>query len=198
MSLKRLFDLAFALVCFFLIFPFLFLISIWIILDSRGGVFYSQQRIGKNGIPFQLMKFRTMRPDSHKKGLLTIGFHDQRITRAGRWLRKYKMDEWPQLLNIIAGDMSFVGPRPEVKKYVDLYTEEQRKVLTVQPGLTDYASIEYFDENEVLARSDNPEQTYISEVMPRKLALNMKYISEKGMATDIKIIWKTFLRILQG
>lgn len=156
-----------------------------------------QKRVGKNGKDFSLLKFRTMRPDSDKKGLLTVGMRDSRITRTGYFLRKYKLDELPQLFNVLTGDMSLVGPRPEVRKYVDMYNEEQKKVLSVQPGITDYASIEYVNENEVLARSSNPEQTYINEIMPHKLELNLKYIREKGMATDLKIIIRTIGRIFR-
>lgn len=137
-----------------------------------------------------------MRPDSDKAGLLTVGEKDSRITKIGYILRKYKLDELPQLLNVLIGDMSVVGPRPEVRKYVDMYNEEQLKVLTIRPGITDYASIEYSRENELLAKSDNPEKTYIDEIMPAKLKLNLKYISEIGFATDIKIIFRTLGKII--
>lgn len=131
-----------------------------------------------------------------KKGLLTVGGKDNRITKTGYYLRKYKLDELPQLLNVLFGSMSFVGPRPEVRKYVELYSAQQKKVLNVKPGITDYASLEYFSENELLAHSSNPEQTYIKEVMPAKLALNEKYILEAGIITDVKIILKTFKKII--
>lgn len=137
-----------------------------------------------------------MRPNSDKAGLLTVGSRDNRVTNVGYFLRKYKLDELPQLINVLLGDMSFVGPRPEVRKYVDMYDAEQLKVLTVKPGITDYASIEYSDENDLLAKSDNPEKTYIDEVMPAKLKLNLKYIQEIGLATDVKIILKTIRKIL--
>ncbi|HET6992606.1 MAG TPA: sugar transferase, partial [Bacteroidia bacterium] len=143
-----------------------------------------------------LWKFRTMKTDSDKKGLLTVGGRDPRITRLGYYLRKYKIDELPQLINVLTGDMSLVGPRPEVRKYVDMYTPDQLQVLDVQPGITDYASIEYSNENELLAKSADPEKTYIEEVMPAKLKLNMKYISEKSFGTDLKIIFRTIGKIL--
>lgn len=138
-----------------------------------------------------------MRPNSDKGSLITIGGRDQRITKEGYFLRKYKLDELPQLINILKGEMSVVGPRPEVKKYVDLYTETQRKVLDVKPGLTDWASISYIDENEILGKSSNPEKTYIEEIMPAKLALNLKYIEEISLLTDLKIIFLTFFKIFR-
>jgi lipopolysaccharide/colanic/teichoic acid biosynthesis glycosyltransferase len=137
-----------------------------------------------------------MYPDADKKGLLTVGGRDPRITRLGYYLRKFKLDELPQLLNVLNGSMSLVGPRPEVKKYVDLYTPEQRQVLNVRPGITDYASLEYFSENELLAASNDPEKTYIEEVMPAKLELNKKYINEAGLITDLRIIFRTLGKVL--
>lgn len=194
--LKRLFDIICSFTGLLLLSPLFLLISIWILLDSRGGIFYRQVRVGRYGHDFGLLKFRSMRPGSDKKGLLTVGGRDNRITRSGYFLRKYKLDELPQLINVLAGDMSLVGPRPEVRKYVDLYSEEQKKVLQARPGITDYASIEYARENDLLAQSNDPEKTYIEEIMPAKLELNMKYISEQGLATDLKIIFKTFGKIL--
>lgn len=138
-----------------------------------------------------------MRPNSDKGSLITIGGRDQRITKEGYFLRKYKLDELPQLINILKGEMSVVGPRPEVKKYVDLYTETQRKVLDVKPGLTDWASISYIDENVILGKSPNPEKTYIEEIMPAKLALNLKYIEDISLLTDLKIIFLTFFKIFR-
>ncbi len=130
-----------------------------------------------------------------KKGLLTVGGRDPRITPVGYFLRKYKLDELPQLFNVLFGSMSLVGPRPEVRKYVDMYNEEQKRVLTVQPGITDYASLDYINENDLLAKSQNPEETYIKEVMPAKLQLNLKYIQEAGLGTDLKLIFKTIGKI---
>lgn len=181
----------------FLLSPIFIIISISIVVDSRGGIFYKQERIGRGRKPFKLLKFRSMKTGSDKKGLLTIGMNDNRVTKIGLFIRKYKLDELPQLLNILMGDMSFVGPRPEVKKYVDLYTEEQLKVLKVRPGLTDYASLAYFYENELLSKSANPEETYIQEVMPAKLKLNFKYLENQGFITDIGLIFKTIKRIIQ-
>ena len=175
--------------------PFLLIIILIVAFSSRGGVFYIQQRVGKNGRDFSLFKFRTMKTGSDAKGLLTVGARDSRITGVGYFLRKYKLDELPQLFNVLFGSMSLVGPRPEVRKYVDMYNEEQKKVLQVKPGITDYASIEYVNENEVLAKSSNPEETYIKEIMPHKLQLNIKYISEKSFATDLKIIFRTLGKI---
>jgi len=193
---KRVFDIVFSFFALILISPLLLLISILIIIDSKGGIFYEQVRVGKANTDFYIFKFRTMRPDSDKAGLLTVGDKDNRITKVGYFIRKYKMDELPQLFNVLIGDMSIVGPRPEVRKYVDMYNEEQLKVLDIRPGITDYASIEYCNENELLAKSDNPEQTYINEVMPAKLKLNLKYINEAGFANDIKIIFKTLGKIV--
>ncbi len=195
--LKRLFDLTASFFGLLLLSPLFLFLALWIVLDSRGGVFYRQARVGRYGKDFRLWKFRTMRPDSDKKGLLTVGGRDPRVTRAGYFLRKYKLDELPQLLNVLTGDMSLVGPRPEVRKYVDIYTPEQLRVLDARPGITDYASIEYSNENDLLAKSPDPEKTYIEEVMPAKLRLNMKYIEEKSFGTDVKLIFRTIGKILR-
>ncbi len=193
---KRLFDIFSSLLGLVILFPFLIAISVLIFVNSRGGVFYRQIRVGKNGKDFKLWKFRTMQPDSDKNGLLTVGGRDARITSLGYYLRKYKLDELPQLMNVFVGEMSVVGPRPEVRKYVDLYTSEQLHVLDVQPGITDYASIEYANENDLLAESSDPENKYIQQVMPAKLKLNMKYIAEKSLGTDLKIIFRTLGKII--
>jgi lipopolysaccharide/colanic/teichoic acid biosynthesis glycosyltransferase len=192
---KRLFDVVASFIGLIILLPLLLCILLWVLFDSRGGIFYRQVRVGRGGIDFKLWKFRTMHPDADKRGLLTVGGRDPRITRAGYYLRKYKLDELPQLLNVLTGDMSLVGPRPEVRKYVSLYTPEQLRVLDVRPGITDYASIEYADENELLAKAADPERTYIEEVMPAKLKLNAKYIAEKGVMKDVRIIWLTVLKI---
>lgn len=160
-------------------------------------IFYLQTRVGKNNKDFKLFKFRTMHLDADKKGLLTVGGRDPRVTKIGYYLRKYKLDELPQLFNVLFGTMSLVGPRPEVRKYVDLYTPEQQKVLSVKPGITDFASLEYINENELLAQSVNPEQTYINDIMPAKLALNAKYIKQQGLFVDFKIIFNTILKIVK-
>lgn len=193
---KRLFDIFSSLLGLVILLPFLLAISILIFVSSRGGVFYRQIRVGKNGKDFKLWKFRTMQPDSDKNGLLTVGGRDARITSLGYYLRKYKLDELPQLMNVFVGEMSIVGPRPEVRKYVDLYTSEQLQVLDVQPGITDYASIEYANENDLLAEFSDPENKYIQQVMPAKLKLNMKYIAEKSLGTDLKIIFRTLGKII--
>lgn len=158
---------------------------------------YFQNRVGLNNKDFKLFKFRTMHLNADKKGLLTVGGRDSRVTAIGYYLRKYKLDELPQLFNVLFGTMSLVGPRPEVRKYVDLYSKDQRLVLTVKPGITDYASLEYINENELLAQSLNPEQTYIEEIMPAKLKLNEKYIKQQSIFIDLKIIFKTIFKIIK-
>ncbi len=193
---KRIFDITLSLILLSIFFPFGLLISVWILIESSGGVFYKQARIGQKGIPFKMFKFRSMRQNSDKLGQLTVGMRDPRITRSGYFIRKYKLDEFPQFINVLKGDMSIVGPRPEVQEFVDLYTDEQRKILNVKPGITDYASLEYFKENELLGMSDDPRKTYVEEIMPAKIELNMKYIQHPGLLNDIKIMWRTFLKIV--
>lgn len=171
------------------------IIAVAVVLDSQGGVFFIQTRVGKDFKPFGLFKFRTMRPFAESEGKLTVGNNDPRITRVGMFLRKYKLDELPQLFNVVNGTMNLVGPRPEVLEYVAYYTEEQRKVLSVKPGITDYASLLYFNENEVLAQSDNPKETYLKEVMPTKLKLNLEYMANKSFGEDLRIIFKTIGKI---
>lgn len=195
---KRLFDVFFSFIGLILLSPFFILIALLIVIDSRGGVFYFQRRVGRGGKDFSLLKFRSMRTGADKQGLLTVGNNDSRITRIGSFLRKYKIDELPQLINVFTGDMSLVGPRPEVRKYVDLYTPEQLKVLSVRPGLTDYASISYSNESELLAHAANPEKLYVDEIMPRKLTLNLFYIKNKGLIRDIGIIIQTIVKIVAG
>jgi lipopolysaccharide/colanic/teichoic acid biosynthesis glycosyltransferase len=195
--LKRIFDIISSLVVLTMGLPFFILIAFLIGIDSKGGVFFIQQRVGKNNRNFGLFKFRTMRSNSEKAGQITVGGKDPRITKIGYFLRKFKLDEFPQLLNVIQGDMSIIGPRPEVRRYVDMYSKEQLKVLSVRPGLSDFASIEYINENELLGKSDNPEKTYIEEIMPAKLQLNLKYIEQKSFGTDIKLIFKTIGKILK-
>ncbi len=196
MPMIRLFDILFSTIGLLVLSPLFLIIYIIIIIESKGGGFYRQTRVGKNGIPFAIYKFRSMRTDADKHGLITVGGRDPRITRIGYYIRKYKIDELPQLWNVLMGDMSLVGPRPEVQKYVDLYTEEQRKVLSVRPGITDYASIEYVDENILLAKSDDPDKTYIEVVMPAKIKLNMKYINNKSLKEYFKIIFLTLAKIV--
>lgn len=193
----RLIDFIASLLGLILLLPIFLLIAIWIKLDDRKGtVFYKQTRVGRNGIDFGLYKFRSMYVDSDRHGLITVGGRDPRITRSGYYIRKYKLDELPQLINVLKGEMSMVGPRPEVRKYVDLYTDEQRRVLSVRPGITDYASIEYMDENTLLAQSADPDKTYIEEIMPAKIELNMKFINNPSLSEYLKIIFKTITAII--
>lgn len=195
--MKRLFDFLVSFIILSVFLPFGILIALAIVLESKGGAFYRQERVGRNGVPFRLWKFRTMRVNADKLGKLTVGMRDPRITRVGYFIRKSKLDEFPQFLNVLTGEMSIVGPRPEVQEYVDLYTEEQRKILSVKPGITDYASLEYFKENELLGKSDNPRETYIREIMPAKIALNEKYIANPTLGQDVKIMWQTFLKMIR-
>jgi len=195
--IKRLFDITASLVGIIILLPFFFVICIVMIVSCGLPIFYLQTRVGKNGKDFKLFKFRTMHLDADKKGLLTVGGRDPRVTKIGYYLRKYKLDELPQLFNVLLGTMSLVGPRPEVRKYVDLYTVEQQQVLLVKPGITDYASLEYINENELLAKSPNPEETYISQVMPAKLELNKKYIQQHSILIDFTIIIKTIGKIIR-
>lgn len=193
---KRFFDILFSLIGLLLLFPILLIIAILIKTTSKGRIFYRQIRVGKDNKDFSLLKFRTMRENADKNGLLTVGNHDNRITKIGYYLRKTKADELPQLLNVLKGEMSIVGPRPEVRKYVDYYTEEQRKVLLVRPGLTDIASIAYINENEILAQAENPEQTYIEQIMQEKLKLNFEYIAHISLRYDVHIVCKTLFKII--
>jgi lipopolysaccharide/colanic/teichoic acid biosynthesis glycosyltransferase len=194
--MKRFFDVLFSGVLIIVLVPLGIVVSIWIILDDFGSPFFMQQRVGLNGRNFGLLKFRSMRKNAESKGQLTVGMNDNRITRSGYFIRKYKIDELPQLVNVFLGEMSVVGPRPEVPKYVLLYNEEQQNVLSIKPGITDFASIEYVRENELLSASSNPEKTYIEEIMPAKLALNLKYVREQSFLTDMKIILQTVKAIL--
>ena len=196
--MKRAFDFLFSLFILVLFFPIGFVISILILFSSPGGIFYMQERIGRQGLPFKLYKFRSMRIDADQSGKLTVGMKDPRITQVGIFIRKYKLDEFPQFINVLRGEMSIVGPRPEVREFVALYTDTQKKVLEVKPGITDYASIEYFNENELLAASDDPKKTYIEDIMPDKLKINQKYLANSTLSHDLKIIFKTILRVLKN
>ncbi len=194
---KRLFDILFSFVWIIILFPVLIIVAIIIKLDSKGPVFYFQRRVAKGNKDFYIYKFRTMRVDADKLGLLTASNRDPRVTKAGYWLRKFKLDELPQLFNILRGQMSFVGPRAEVRRYVDFYSPEQMKVLDVQPGLTDYAVLEYYSkEGEILKNHPHDfEEVYIKVIMVEKNKLNLKYIDEMGFMTDMKIIFRTILKI---
>jgi lipopolysaccharide/colanic/teichoic acid biosynthesis glycosyltransferase len=195
--LKRAFDLLLSAFGLLLISPLLLVCGAWVLLDSRGPVFYSQDRVGRKGAIFKLIKFRSMKSGSDRSGLLTVGGRDARITRSGYYLRKYKLDELPQLFNVLMGDMSLVGPRPEVPKYVALYTPQQLEVLSLRPGITDWASLKYFDENELLGNAENPEQVYIEEIMPAKLSINLEYVKNRSLLGDCEIILLTLLRIVK-
>jgi lipopolysaccharide/colanic/teichoic acid biosynthesis glycosyltransferase len=191
---KRFFDIILSLGGILVLSPFFVLIACLIKAESKGPVLFKQLRVGKNNSDFLLFKFRSMFVNTESKGQLTIGMRDPRITRIGYRLRKYKLDELPQLFNVLIGNMSFVGPRPEVRKYVVLYSDEQMKVLSVKPGITDNASIKYFRENEILGHATNPEEAYINEIMPEKLTINIAYVNNNNIFIDIKIIITTFIR----
>ena len=188
----RFFDILISFAGLIVLLPFFLVIGLVIAIDSRGGVFFCQTRVGKNGRDFRLVKFRTMRAGAEKLGGLTVGTRDSRVTGVGYCLRKFKFDELPQLINVLTGDMSLVGPRPEIRRYVDRYTPEQRIVLTVKPGITDYASIEFMDENELLGRSADPEKSYIEEVMPAKIQYNLRYIENQNLREYFRILALTF------
>ncbi len=191
----RFLDILFSTLGLLLLFPFFIIFYLLIVIESPGGGFYTQVRVGKNEKDFFLYKFRSMRKGSDKKSLITIGNRDNRMTRVGYFIRKFKIDELPQLFNVLMGDMSLVGPRPEVRKYVELYNQHQKKVLSVRPGITDYASIEYADENTLLGESDNPEKLYIEQILPHKIDLNMKYINNIGVKEYFKIIILTIRKV---
>lgn len=193
----RFFDVVFSFIGIALLSPLFVVLYIAICLESKGGGIYSQIRVGKEGRDFKLFKFRSMRIGSDKKGLITVGGRDPRVTRTGFFIRKYKLDELPQLFNVLIGDMSIVGPRPEVRKYVDLYTDEQKKVLSVRPGITDYASIEYVDENVILGQAEDPEKAYIETILPDKIRYNMKYINHQCPQEYFKIIFLTLYHIIK-
>lgn len=196
--MKRAFDIIFSSIGIICLFPVFLMVSLAIYLESKGGIFFFQERIGRYKKPFQLVKFRTMRKGSAALGLITIGDRDSRVTRVGYYLRKYKLDELPQFINILIGEMSFVGPRPEVRRYVDMYNFEQLKVLTVRPGVTDYASIKYRNESELLAEVSDPEKYYVEFIMPEKIKLNIIYVENNSIFIDVKILYLTLVAILKG
>jgi lipopolysaccharide/colanic/teichoic acid biosynthesis glycosyltransferase len=193
--MKRLMDLFMSLFILALFFPLGLLLSVCIALESRGGVFYRQQRVGLKGKPFNLIKFRSMRPNADREGKLTVGERDPRVTRVGAFIRKYKLDEFPQFINVLKGEMSVVGPRPEVLEYVAKYSDEQRRVLDVKPGITDLASITYFEENKLLAHALDPQRTYVEEIMPEKIRINLEYQTNATVWSDLGVVWKTAWRI---
>ena len=194
--LKRIFDTTLSLFGLIILLPFMLIIAILIKIDSKGPIFFKQIRVTKGGREFKILKYRTMRVGSDKYSQITVG-KDERITKIGSFLRKYKLDEIPQLINVLIGDMSLVGPRPEVPKYVALYTDEQKEILKVRAGITDYASIEFSNENDLLALEKDSEKAYIEKIMPKKIELNKKYLSEISMLTDIRIILLTIKKILK-
>ncbi len=195
--MSRLVDIILSLLFIVILFPIIIIIAIWIKLDSSGTILYRQARVGRFGKEFMLYKFRSMAVGSDKESLLTYGKNSNRITSSGKFLRKFKLDELPQLVNVIAGDMSIVGPRPEVRKYVDLYTDEQKSVLNVRPGITDYASIKYYNEAQILDQQSNPEEYYINTIMPEKIRLNQKYLQNPSLTNYFSIIVNTIKAILK-
>jgi lipopolysaccharide/colanic/teichoic acid biosynthesis glycosyltransferase len=193
---KRLFDIICSALGIIILSPLFLILWVAVKLESHGPAFFMQTRVGKNNKEFKLYKFRSMYVDAEARGQLTVGMRDPRITKVGYNLRRFKLDELPQLLNVIKGDMSLVGPRPEVRKYVNMYTPEQMKVLDVRPGITDYASIQFINENELLAQAENPEEYYIQHIMPKKLEMNLDYIKSNHSFKDVSLILKTVLKII--
>jgi lipopolysaccharide/colanic/teichoic acid biosynthesis glycosyltransferase len=194
--LKRLFDIVASGCGLIVLSPLFIVLAIWIKLDSKGPIFYRQVRVGRGNRDFRLYKFRSMRVGADKQGLITVGGRDPRITRSGYFIRKYKLDEFPQLINVFVGDMSLVGPRPEVRKYVDMYTAEQLRVLSVRPGITDLASIRYRNENELLEQAEDPDSYYEQVIMQDKLRINLEYVDNHCFVNDIKLIFMTFWEIV--
>lgn len=194
--MKRIFDIVASSCGLLVLLPLFVVLAVWIKLDSRGPVFYRQARVGRNNKDFRLFKFRSMRVGADKQGLITVGGHDPRVTRSGYFIRKYKLDELPQLINVFIGDMSLVGPRPEVRKYVNMYTPEQMHVLDVRPGITDMASIRYRNESELLESVEDPDRYYIDVIMQDKLRMNLAYVAKHSFWSDIRLIFKTFYEII--
>ena len=194
--MKRLFDIVASGCGLLVLSPVLLVAAIWIKLDSRGPVFYRQVRVGYKNKDFRIFKFRSMRIGADKGSLVTIGGRDPRITRSGYFIRKYKLDELPQLINVFIGDMSLVGPRPEVRHYVDYWTPEQMHVLDVRPGITDPASIKFRNENELMGKAENPEEYYINVIMQEKIKLYLEYVENASFLYDLRLIFKTFKVII--
>ena len=195
--MKRLFDIIASGLGLIVLSPLFLILAIWIKLDSKGPVFYRQVRVGLHNKDFRIFKFRSMRVGSDKGSLVTIGGHDPRITRSGYFIRKFKFDELPQLINVFIGDMSLVGPRPEVRHYVDYWTPEQMHVLDVHPGITDPASIKFRNENELMEQAEDPEKYYIEVIMQEKLKLYLEYVENHSFWGDIGLIFKTFWVIVK-
>lgn len=195
--MKRLFDILASGLGLIVLSPLFLILAIWIKLDSKGPVFYRQVRVGRNNKDFRIFKFRSMRVGADKGSLVTIGGHDPRVTRSGYFIRKFKLDELPQLINVFIGDMSLVGPRPEVRHYVDYWTEDQMHVLDVRPGITDPASIKFRNENELMEKAEDPEKYYIGVIMQEKIKLYLEYVKNHSFIYDIGLIFKTFQVIVK-
>ena len=195
--MKRLFDIIASGLGLIVLSPLFLVLAIWIKLDSKGPVFYRQVRVGRNNQDFRIFKFRSMRVGSDNGSLVTIGGHDPRITRSGYFIRKFKFDELPQLINVFMGDMSLVGPRPEVRHYVDYWTPEQMHVLDVRPGITDPASIKFRNENELMEKAEDPEKYYIEVIMQEKIKLYLEYVEKHSFFYDLGLIFKTFWVIVK-
>ncbi len=195
--MKRLFDLLVAMIGLLLIWPLLLIIGIAVCCDSRGPMLFLQTRMGRGFRPFLIYKFRTMVVDASKLGAQITAGNDPRITRVGQFLRKWKLDELPQLFNVLKGDMSLVGPRPEVPRYVEMFRDDYACVLSVRPGLTDPATVKYRDESALLAASENPEATYVEQILPDKIALAKNYVAHASLLYDLNLIWKTLLRVIR-
>lgn len=194
--MKRLFDIIASLCGLICLSPLFLVLSIWIKLDSKGPVFYRQVRVGRNNKDFRIFKFRSMRVGADKGSLVTIGGRDPRVTRSGYFIRKFKFDELPQLINVVKGDMSLVGPRPEVRHYVNYWTEDQMRVLSVRPGITDPASIKFRNENELMEKAEDPENYYIHVIMQEKIKLYLEYVENANFWYDVKLIFNTFKVII--
>ena len=195
--MKRVFDILASGLGLIVLSPLFLILAIWIKLDSKGPVFYRQVRVGRNNKDFRIFKFRSMRVGADKGSLVTIGGHDPRVTRSGYFIRKFKLDELPQLINVFIGDMSLVGPRPEVRHYVDYWTEDQMHVLDVRPGITDPASIKFRNENELMEKAEDPEKYYIGVIMQEKIKLYLEYVKNHSFINDIGLIFKTFQVIVK-
>ena len=195
--MKRLFDIAFSFIILLILAPLLIIIGLLIKLTSKGPIIFKQTRVGRGNTQFAIYKFRTMIIDAEKKGLqLTVGKRDPRVTTIGHILRTFKLDELPQFLNVLKGEMSVVGPRPEVPRYVELYNHEQKNILNIRPGITDLASLKFINESELMQGKEDPETFYIKEIMPKKLNINLEYIQKQSLGFDLKIILFTFLKII--
>lgn len=195
--LKRLFDISMSLVGLIIVFPIVFVIGLWIKLDSKGPVFYRGTRVGKDGKKFHILKFRTMVINADRLGGPSTSDDDPRLTKGGKQIRRYNLDELPQLINVLKGDMSIVGPRPEVPEEVEHYTEEEKALLSVRPGMTDYASIEFNNEGEILRGSKDPHQAYREVIRPEKIRLGLEYVHTRSIYVDIKIIFRTLMILLR-